>query len=692
MIPKYKLSKKELNSHLYSVSNNRLFLYRSTNTGFFNKWCGIWMPPFKMYEYFAFKIQEEWLSPQNVARFIWTPFFAAHHYELRGEYKNALNVSELLFAPQNQSSIVVLLKLTNKTDKELSVKIEAEVAANIRRKHEEFNLRKYESWMDDKRKCIVVKSEDDNFICFGTDFRNEALEVLLNSMNYYKEHYPSGELQRCYIPASCVIEFALAPKETYYLPLVLSAGFSKKDCMDSFDASIARWRELLRDKVLGKLNLLDENYFECDSALISTLFSSAVLNMHDFLYNLDSTKYLIAGYPWFLEAWDRDDLWSCFGLISLGEFKLASEIMKFFTKFRLHRMPCTVMIDKKKVVASYHGAGIDPLYLLVLDHLKDMSGKDYKDLISVEKEILRNLVLENYLVVHGPKETWMDSIERNGTAVEIQGMWVKAMERRDEELAKKLEKAFKNKFWNKELMYPFDSYSNMPDGSVTPNCFVPAMFGLYNEKRLKKIAERAKEELESEYGIRTLSCKDKKYHPASYHRGSTWGLTTLWGAALYLIAGNIEDATKLLEKLAKDLGSLHVGFVAETWDSENGNCVGATAQLWSTSLVPFVIDKYLLGIEWDKANDVLIIAPKIPSGWKRMKRGIKKVRDNSFILEISRVANGYELVLNFVRKSEIKCKILMPKNVKKIFVNGKRFEGREVLFEPQMKNVIRASI
>ncbi len=689
-IPKYSAEKGELKSFVYSLSNKKLLLYRGADTGFFNKWCGVWMHSLKVYEYFAFRLNGEWLSPANIKRFIHAPWFVAHKYELKDEINMDLEATELVFMPDDLPAVVVLLKLENSSTEEKQISFEAEVAVNIRRKSEEFNLRKYESSFEDLRKCVLVKSEDEIFVCFGSDFKEDSLEIRAEMINHYREHYPAGELQRCFLPSIYRIELVLAPGEIYYLPFVFSSGYSKKECLDTFDNGISGWQSLLRSRVENKLKLMEEHYFVCDSKAIEELFTASVLNLDDFICWLDGGVYLRAGYPWFLEAWSRDDLWSCLGMISLGWFDVTAKTMKFFTRFRMHRLPCKVEIDRKRITTSYHGAGVDPLYLIVLDYLRGMSGRKFKELGKPEKEILKHLVLENYLVVHGPKETWMDSIERKGTAVEIQGMWVKAMERRDPELSRKLRKIFKNKFWNRELAYPFDSYSSLPSGRITPNCFVPAMLGLYNKRELEAIVERTEKELECDCGIRTLSFMDKDYDPSGYHTGSAWGLTTAWGAALYLTAGKQDAAISLLEKLARDLHREHVGFVAEAWDSGNKRRIGATAQLWSTSLIPYLIDEYLLGIRWDEENKRLLVAPRMPSGWRKIKRGIKKVRSATLKLEMSRLANGYELVLEFLEMPAFQCRVVMPTGVKNLYINGRKTEGRAATFVPKKKNVVRA--
>ena len=56
-IGKDDVSKKE-----YVESGRRAFLHRHGDTGFKSKWSGIWFPPYKCYEYFAYKVDGTWLD------------------------------------------------------------------------------------------------------------------------------------------------------------------------------------------------------------------------------------------------------------------------------------------------------------------------------------------------------------------------------------------------------------------------------------------------------------------------------------------------------------------------------------------------------------------------------------------------------------------------------------------------------
>ena len=66
---KITVQKNEMQNKSYTLSGTRAFLYRYADTGFRTKWCGIWAPPYKLFEYFAFKVNETWLSPENASKF-----------------------------------------------------------------------------------------------------------------------------------------------------------------------------------------------------------------------------------------------------------------------------------------------------------------------------------------------------------------------------------------------------------------------------------------------------------------------------------------------------------------------------------------------------------------------------------------------------------------------------------------------
>ncbi len=688
MMPHFVIKDERINDVFYSLSGRKLFLYRAANNGFVNKWCGIWKPPFKFYEYFAFRINGEWLSPQNVTSLKYAYYFAAHRYELKSSGNADLNVTEILFIPKDKSALVTLLRLENLSGEEKEVEVMLEAAVNIRRKQEEFNLRQYESTVEQKRKCVLVKSEDDLYACFGTDFAEEALEIDHNIINFYKEHYPSGEFQKCFIPVNYFVRMILAPGEVYYLPFAFSAGFTKKEAIDSFDESIAKWRDLLKEKVKHTLNLLEKNVFLTNDESLNTLFKISILNIDSFIYEQnDENVYLVSGLPWFIEAWGRDNMFSVLSLLTLGMEKEAERVLQFFARHTKNRVPCVVVPEKHKIDVSYHGADVSPLFLLVADEYEKTCGKPLPEVSRVEKKVMAGLELEDDLVFHKGNETWMDTLIRGPTAVEIQGLWMIALKKRDKKLYERVRARFVRPFWNNDFMYPFDSFGRVVDASVTPNCLIPALFGVYERHELKAIIRKMKEVLESDFGIRTLSKVDVKYQPDSYHRGSVWGFTTLLGAAACFRSGDYHHGIILMRKLLHDVNRDHIGFVGETWNAESSQLIGASAQLWSTSLIPFIIDRYLIGLDVD--NNHITFRITFPPGVRFIRRKNARIAGVGVDLVAVKLKNTYWVELSFSSLPPLKCRLVVPENVKIISVNDKVYEGNVALFKPRKKNVIK---
>ncbi len=690
MLPHYVVKGEKIHRSFYSLSGRKLFLYRCTNNGFVNKWCGIWKPPFKFYEYFAFKINDEWLSPQNITETKYCYYSATHKYRLENSMNDDVEVEEILFVPLNQNSLVVLLKFTNESNEERDVEVGAEVAVNIRRKQEEFNLRKYDVEVESKRKSVIVRSDDGLYACYGSDFMEEALDIKITPILHYKEHYPSGELQKCFLPASYVVKFTLAPHETYYLPFVLAAGFRKREAIDSLDACIADWRKLMKERVKHVLELLRRNVLISNDESLNTMFKIALLNMDSFLYEKDDRTYLISGYPWFIEMWGRDNLFSALSLLSLGMDEEAGKIMELLAKNTKNRVPCTLTLDVNHVEALYHGADVSPLFLLVADEYEKISGIALPFIKNVENKVLKSLEVEQNFVIHKGNETWMDSISRGPTAVEIQSMWWKALRNRKRKLSKELETAFRKFYWNNDFMYPFDSFGRVVDASVTPNCMIAALFGAYTKHELKAIVRKMKEELECDYGIRTLSNLDAKYWSWSYHRGSAWGFTTLLGSATCFMAGELHHGIILLRKLLADVDRGHIGFVGEAWNSETGELVGAGAQLWSVSLVPFIVDRFLMGV--DAEENCIVVSPKFPAGIRFWKRGKLRMLGENFSLTAAKLSHLYQMEIVFDKKPNCKCKLIMPKDVEMISINDKVYEGNVAVFKPSKRNMIKCFI
>ena len=54
---------------VHVMSKNGMFLFRFNNGEFGSKWCGIWKGSQKYFDYFAFKLGDEFLSEANFKKF-----------------------------------------------------------------------------------------------------------------------------------------------------------------------------------------------------------------------------------------------------------------------------------------------------------------------------------------------------------------------------------------------------------------------------------------------------------------------------------------------------------------------------------------------------------------------------------------------------------------------------------------------
>ncbi|MEA3343587.1 MAG: hypothetical protein U9Q92_05445, partial [archaeon] len=120
---------KELGAKEYNASGLHSFINRSADGGFKTKWCGVWVPPIKVFEYFAYRINGTWLSSENCSKCVVKPWGVKHYFS-----RDDLDVTEVVFAPDDYPSVISVIYLKNKTAREKKVRIDLEAAVNIRYK------------------------------------------------------------------------------------------------------------------------------------------------------------------------------------------------------------------------------------------------------------------------------------------------------------------------------------------------------------------------------------------------------------------------------------------------------------------------------------------------------------------------------------------------------------------------------
>jgi predicted glycogen debranching enzyme len=222
--------------------------------------------------------------------------------------------------------------------------------------------------------------------------------------------------------------------------------------------------------------------------------------------------------------------------------------------------------------------------------------------------------------------TWMDAkvgdwvvTPRRGLAVELQALWSKGCETlgrlahayghaRMAEAAQNASqlarRSFMDRFWCNETEYPFDCISeargtaeSWADASIRPNAVLALAIDdqLFDDWQAATIIGRAREELVTPRGLRSLSPREPNYRghyegtlaerDASYHQGTAW--THLLGcfvrAAIRLDREDFELREELRGHVESALdGGPVIGQVAQLADSDPPHRPrGCPAQAWA---------------------------------------------------------------------------------------------------------------
>lgn len=680
-------TKADVSDKPYTLAGRKGFIHRYADTGFKTKWCGIWFPPLKFFEYFAFNINGEWLSPRNNEHLARKNGGVIHSFGTGGM---GFEAEERVFAPKRLPAIVSMLSIKNTSDKKSNIEIVLEAAVNIRSKAENVHQRTYATSFSELRNAAVVRGGG-NCAIFGLGKTKCRASVSFDAQGSYKDHAPGGEPSRCFIPGKYSVAIELDAGEAAELPFIFSGSLDgAADIFHGFDTCFKDWRAAC---ISGQHEQQNSARIVTPDDEINRAFSDACAAMQGLVHDASFGTGLFAGYPWFLEFWGRDTFLGLLGLIDAGEFGEAKEIIRTMAQFQKKRMPCVVNLDRS---TSYHGADIDALFFVALDYYLALSGDSEfeKELAENVAKSLDSLVLLNYLVQHGPEETWMDSLQRRATAVEIQSFWIEALRKREPEIAKKMHDKLIESFWNADDGYLYDSAGDVHNAKKTANALFPLMFGQLSGREAFSVLETAKKELASPYGIRTASKCDREYAPNSYHNGATWGFITAVAACAAFNYGKAQDGLEHLKSLAYD-ARRRLGNMSECMNPDTGELIGCSQQLWSSALFVHAVDAYLFGASYESESNRLVIAPLIPSDWKFMERKGKRAGGSVFDIYVLRTKSGYELEIKFnVMPEPVDAVIFLPEGVKEARANGKKVKaaGKSVELALEKTNSIRVDV
>ncbi|MEM7825270.1 MAG: amylo-alpha-1,6-glucosidase [Candidatus Aenigmatarchaeota archaeon] len=655
---------KELFKNSYILAGKKMFFHRYCDTGFKTKWTGLWQGSKKFLDYFSFKVNGVWLCPENCKSFETGEIDSTHFFKLE-----RIEAKEFLHVPENLNSFICLLTLQNKAEKEENVKLELEVGVNIREMEENWHNRAYLTKLHDD--TILVESEK-GCLVFGST-PTGSFEISPN----YKDHYPSGEKQRCFIPGNYYLKFSLPPKSSKEIFFIFSVGNSEIETLEEYEKTKSSLFLLFFEKEKKYQEVLSMVKFDSGLEELDELFKWSVINLEKLAFNSKLGFGYFAGYPWFTQFWGRDSGWIIPAIVDLGKFEEAKEALKTLASFQSEegKIPNTIYMNGR---VDYNSADSTLLWIIALAHYVKNSG-DMAFLKSLKKNLLKALewirIKEDKegFISHGEKETWMDTLERKN-AVEIQAMLIASLKsaselvknfwEEDKELwqkAVKIEKNFEKVFWDEKEEFYVDFIKGRKVRTI--NSIFPVFFGVSkNPKKVLKIIES--DEFTSKYGIRTISKNDLEYNPAGYHNGSCWGWVVGLVACAEFKNKNYKKGLEYLRILYNNLNQNCVKSLGEAWNPENNDVnlwkvsfyePGACLQGWTSALVVRCVDEFLLGMKIDAKEKTIFLSPSLWPGAKLFRR--KRIANDFVDFTLKRVRNKIDV--SYKSENNLKYRIIL---------------------------------
>ena len=196
------------------------------------------------------------------------------------------------------------------------------------------------------------------------------------------------------------------------------------------------------------------------------------------------------------------------------------------------------------------------------------------------------------------------------------------------ERAGKLKQLFAERFWVREEGYhalALDGHKRQVD-SLTSNAGQALWSGIVTDEQATLLIKRlARPDMDSGFGLRTLSERMGAYNPMSYHNGSVWPHDTALVVAGLMryshLPGSVTLAHRLADGLLKAamsfdgrLPELYCGFPSGAFSSPIPYPTSCSPQAWA-SAAPFMLVRSFLGLHPDVPRQRIHLTPNLPPQW-----------------------------------------------------------------------------
>lgn len=414
-------------------------------------------------------------------------------------------------------------------------------------------------------------------------------------------------------------------------------------------------------------------------------------------------SYFAAGSPWFLTLFGRDALWSAFMALPLG-VDIAAQTLRVLARRQgsvrnrdieeapgkiLHEMRVGGQSCRAGLAPVYYGTmDATPLFVIMLHEawkwglpipqVRELlpNAERAMEWMRTDGDSDSDCLLE--YIRSGPRglanQGWKDSedgiqfadgrlAEPPIALCEVQGYAHEAATRGAELLAAfdragaaqdwrnwatALREKFRSAFWvEDDEPYPaiaLDSAKRRVD-SATSNMGHLLVSGLLDEAECAMVARRLSEsDLDSGWGLRTLSATSPRFNPLSYHGGSVWPHDTAIAVYNLAAAGHGQEAAQLLRGLV--LASTFLGFQlpeligGEQWEPGAFPIPYQAAcrpQAWSAGAALLLL-RSALGIYPHVPHGKLELRPIWPPPFRRLRLRGMRIAGGQLSLTVDREA------------------------------------------------------
>jgi glycogen debranching enzyme len=203
------------------------------------------------------------------------------------------------------------------------------------------------------------------------------------------------------------------------------------------------------------------------------------------------------------------------------------------------------------------------------------------------------------------------------------------------------QKAFRTKFWDKEMLYYVHAFNDKGERvkEISPwNC-VGLFWELGDPGNSRTSLQRLNtHELTTDWGIRNISVKSEYYKPLGYNYGAVWPFVTGWAAAaLYRHHFSLQAYHALITSVRKTFQRA-LGCVDEVFSgSHNAWLEESVAQQGFSSagaVLPLV--RGLLGLEGDALKKEIHFAPQFPADWEQVNIDQYRIGNATFSVDYRR--------------------------------------------------------